>query len=1011
MNTNDTIDSSNSSNSSNTNNTLNKKGNINSTIQYNENIEQIILKLQLQIINITKTQGLRNDFTLLDGILIFTHSKLNILIDDILNNLNVNSSEDVLLVNLKQLVTILNQSWEKLWYPIFKWFQMWRKSIVVNNIDKQKNEYSEFRKMNKNLNKFSNSINDFYRKIIIQINGKFDIANLISDKLILTKLNIDNKKGMNDSVEIGGEKIKLNKDSMINSYILLIFNRCIVYLGSIQKYKISCSKINNFFSIKDFSKVIEFFDIAIKLIPSLGETFFQMGLLYTQCNNFGLATYDFIRGATTINPDNRAILSFKTLFFNPQASISNKIKELVISICADDLDNNKIVNREIIEYYFLAVLGSKISPQIWLDSYNKSFLQNTRINISKLELKLFDKISNRFLKNIQTILKNLLVLIGTFHLLLVSANDNADSKITELKQLNESELKVLNFTFKYINNILQNVIIKAWRKNSDSFEYLAMVRIILFWLQTDSIALEFAKDNQYLAKNLTLLINDIVKSKLTTNNIINNEDILLPRDHLFEEEILLNGFMPILIKFSGLNDQSIFQNDNLANILASHPDASKEENEQKFELRLESVIILSKSLLKEFNKKIEIDMETGLYLVPEVLINSSNMRQMKKKIITLTKNDENSNKPGMFQIDSKKKITSKEETGKVFTMQNLEKQMKNDQKNNTVWGYSGSNAPTAPSVINIKPSDDMIINMGKNSKTFKENVANTVKPNFPEKEGAVITTENTDSSNFYLSSIENSINELMQTSHSKENLAGSTAETTVNSHENANNGGSNNNTITGIKPRLNLSNRDYNHLQNQNQVFPTRLPPGIVPPNALTSPLENELDDENMFNNSNISLPDMYYNQPYMMMPLQQQYPNFNMSYSVEPTTTMQKENVNTTTNLNMNNMNSASNINTMNNINNFSGINNMHGIHNMTNPNNYVTQNITAMNNSASNNNNTNHSGGNQSTNGNVPNNYSYPVQQIPHMNINMFWNQNATNDASNTSNSNNKNNYPYGS
>ena len=431
-------------------------------------IAKAISELEVQLQNIFKSDVLNHDFTIFSGFLTFAQSKLTIFLDSnltvFIDTVKDQKSQNAIQIAVDNIMTLLTLSWEKLWNPIYRWFQLWHQSLVSVN-DSKKIKYPEFRRLNSHLSKFNKVVNEVLMKIIDNILLNLNVEDVVPYRILIKNipiLNEINLKIKKENIEGNNYKrIKVIKDKpVLIQGIMLIFHRCLLYMGCINKYKSIIAKASPHNYMTDFKLSLKYIDTSIILLPSIGESYFQRSLIDLQCNHIGLAVYDLLRASLSSFLDGQALSLYQAIMYNMESPLNNKLKKLISSTYMDALNNTeKLVNREIIEYFPLALIGSKLSSKAWMDSNNKLNLNGSKISLKQLEMMFFEKVSTRYNKNMELILKNLLVLFGSFHLQVIQWLQTPNIRNVSLNELENHDLSLLKFIFKYIVTVMDKVIL------------------------------------------------------------------------------------------------------------------------------------------------------------------------------------------------------------------------------------------------------------------------------------------------------------------------------------------------------------------------------------------------------------------------------------------------------------------------------------------------------------------------------------------------------------------------
>ena len=310
---------------------------------------------------ILRTNQITHDYALLSGFLTFVHSKLLKMTE---NNLNKQKqlyrqykeypSEMTEIFDNHTTVLILDALWGKIYYPIFKWFQTLRNFIVPRKAGEQP-KYFEFRKMSSKISKFYKEVQAFLNSIIslILMDPEIEATDGVPPQVFVF-FNLKKKAAKALPKKL---RLSLKYNDPLANIVRLVLHRCILYLGSAQRYKIMYEKISNRHSVEDFVKSKEYFDLASLLLPSSGETYLQRGMVYIQTDNLGTAVQEFIKGSLAKSPCPAALSNFKTIILENDSTLHLRLDKLILDVHSQDLKGTKIVNREIIEIYFLDIFG------------------------------------------------------------------------------------------------------------------------------------------------------------------------------------------------------------------------------------------------------------------------------------------------------------------------------------------------------------------------------------------------------------------------------------------------------------------------------------------------------------------------------------------------------------------------------------------------------------------------------------------------------------------------------
>lgn len=660
---------------------------------------------------ILRTNQITHDYALLSGFLTFVHSKLLKMTE---NNLNKQKqlyrqykeypSEMTEIFDNHTTVLILDALWGKIYYPIFKWFQTLRNFIVPRKAGEQP-KYFEFRKMSSKISKFYKEVQAFLNSIIslILMDPEIEATDGVPPQVFVF-FNLKKKAAKALPKKL---RLSLKYNDPLANIVRLVLHRCILYLGSAQRYKIMYEKISNRHSVEDFVKSKEYFDLASLLLPSSGETFLQRGMVYIQTDNLGTAVQEFIKGSLAKSPCPAALSNFKTIILENDSTLHLRLDKLILDVHSQDLKGTKIVNREIIELYFLAIFGSYFAPDVWTNPKKPGFLRNG-LAVKTLELTLYEKIASRYIKNIETIYNDLIIGIGGFNLLQLFGNMGPDSRVKILKSntLTRNQLSYLSFVFTYITRIITDVIKEAWNGNHEVYLYLAMLRIIGCWIFANESVLEFAKSNVAFCQAYADLLNDFLASGLVSYGPDNS--VKPKRSYLFEEDIQLRELGFIGDELDDFNDTKIHTSEDCMTRLVGKPHMEDKLSPKEEKLaRLSAIIVTGKQILSYNQCDIHFDTEKTQYKIPDSGIPDM---KFKNNVQKNGRNKSGKQTGAVRHYQQEVKDTLKEKTltknyqQSSSNFSNAKGIIPTEQNSSVV--YSGISVK-APSTFDIKPSFQM----------------------------------------------------------------------------------------------------------------------------------------------------------------------------------------------------------------------------------------------------------------------------------------------------------------
>ncbi|EJS42362.1 ebs1p [Saccharomyces arboricola H-6] len=682
-----------------------------------EDIPAAFNGIKNQLNSILKSNQLFQDYALLNGFLAFVHSKSNALVISSVESQyalqisKISPKTEPVSFDHGKISLILDFSWESVHYPIFKWFQMWRNYILFQKENKkQQTRFIEFRKMTSKMLKFFKTVQSFYLDIINTVYKRYNIYEFLPNKIIEDlKLNaIEGVGSDGDNRAVG----TISNDSPFVVLISTIFHRCMLFLGTAQRYKSLLGESSNKYTVSNFEKSLDFFHLASLMLPSAGETYSQTGAVFLQTGNLGTAMYNFIKGMMTKMPSPVSIKNFQAIMVDNKSFLNRNLHTVIMNTYLQESKGGRTPTREILEFYYLGLFGSMWSPNSWRDDSKPNQLNNG-IKVKHLEVVLYETMSTRYLNNLQTIFNNLIITIGGFHLML---KRRSDIHIKTLEALRSNELDYLKFAFKFIVHIINDIVKKSWSENPEVPEILGMVRVINCWIKSNLMVLQYSQTNIEFVNSMAYLINDIMKKK---PSFIHNINEHLPnRTYWFEEDLTVKGLTFINFQLSDFEDQDeIFEMDhNFDRLIGDPPLCDKKSASSELLLRLRAIVSLSSILLMDNKCGVEWSDDKSRYIFNKNI-----------GLQETFKTSMNSSK----QFGEKTKLQRKTKrlaTNGSISMVNLERQMRNSSLHSSsspTMGYSGSSVPMAPDTFNVKPSGILTGNK-TNSKMFEIEVSDQI---------------------------------------------------------------------------------------------------------------------------------------------------------------------------------------------------------------------------------------------------------------------------------------------
>ncbi|AET39229.1 Ebs1p Ecym_4152 [Eremothecium cymbalariae DBVPG len=620
-----------------------------------------------KLVELLQSRSAVEDLTLLQGFLQLVHSKTqnwwNVYLDP--------KKQSATTPNLLDLI------WKEIHYPIFKWFQQWKSHLLKTFEGKssQERKYIEFRKMNSKFNKVFKIIHKFYYSNIELLFDRFDFKKVLSHS-VMSELNI---------TKVPENRLVLDDSAYFTIFCVMSLQRCLLYLGCCHRYKCINGRISKNVQVSDFSKSMRYFRIATLIVPSVGETYLQKGLVYVQTANYGHAVYEFMRSSLSRMPTDAGVPNLNSIVADPNSSLFIKFQETLKDLRLKERDNNKIINREVLEFYFLAWFASLYAPENWNDK--------TIVDIGHCRDLVLEKVSTRYIKNIELLFQNVLMTIGGFELLIKKVRTSNKSK-----KIPSSCIKYLESAFKFFSHILDTVVAKEWQ-NFGTWEYLAMVRVICVWLKNHPVVLKFGHRHLPFCKALAELVNAIVSNEKYKDKVL--VDHKPKREYFFEEDIMVRDFSAIGHTLSDFNDMNLFQMEKLPERLVGAVD-NKLSSEKEGLLKLSVIVSVAKKFLAHNGVGIKWEESVslfqlgtnGLKVVSPETANSNRHRDQYSKSV-----DGKNVKKSKVKRSDKKSVSIDELEAKL-----IESRGQKSQGENATRVYSGCSVPAAPMSFNVTPS-------------------------------------------------------------------------------------------------------------------------------------------------------------------------------------------------------------------------------------------------------------------------------------------------------------------
>ncbi|SCU89396.1 LAME_0E03290g1_1 [Lachancea meyersii CBS 8951] len=619
-------------------------------------------KYQEQVAGILQTYATVQDDALLGGFLTFAHSKCIQYVDGAENNVEVAQR-------------VMDCCWKNVHYPVLKWFQLWRQHLLAVKVD-QKPRVVELRKMSTKLAKFFKIIHKFYYGVLEKLASEHDLRAIVPEPLLL-QLNLKRPDTHKSSGAAGAatltaataatDKPVLRKDDVRAVSLMFLIHGCLLNLGSCHRYKSMCERPHNGVpDLAHYKKSMRYFNLATLVLPSVGELYLQEGLVYVHVKSFGSSTYSFARSALSRLPSSAGFGNFMNSVCERNSKIFNEIVETFHDV-HKHATRGKIVNREIIETYFLVLFGARFAPELWIGNEQKNLI--SEVMLSHVQQEVMHKTATRYAKNLQLIFQNLILIIAGFDIL-----KTLNRKSVELPQTQANEAKYLEFAMDYISNFVRNAVV-AELTNEKEWVYLAFVRVAECWLMANKTVLHFAHRNTNFCEAMMHLMNEI-HEKTKCREIESSSSHRPHRPYYFQEDVLLREFKPLKYSLSDFKDSDLFNSETSSKAFIGMADKMLSKKEEHA-LRLDAVAVSGKKFL--------LKNACGIQLIDKKFVRSAIKTSAGQK------------------WDSRLNKQNKVTIGGALSSRDIESQTLLDAGAKS-GGYSGSSVPLAPTTLEVRPS-------------------------------------------------------------------------------------------------------------------------------------------------------------------------------------------------------------------------------------------------------------------------------------------------------------------
>lgn len=544
------------------------------------------------------TEALTNvtpDDFLISGILNFVRSKfLSLIIKDINDSIRKSSpgldeSELQLAQNDSKQAdetaeSLIDRVWSDFYHPVFKYYQSQFQDLRNQELHLNRKRSVEIRKLNDKFRKLSKLSSDFYLDLLKHILTQHKVSFIIPEAFYqFLKLTVQ------------PNAIQINKsDNATVVKLVYIVHRSLLFLGSTSRYRSTFSRFLAKTEHEDFNHALEYCHYSELLLPAFGEAHNHIGMVYNAQGDTFLAAYEFLRSALARIPSKLGTQNFQVCLHS-----TSKVIDDLNRLRLENNINNK--NRDkCLSVYFMVLFGFHFNPSRWKRS-ETTFINGTPVKDVKADLyKIITEIASKG-NDVFQIQKLLIMLIGGIAL---SGNAKDSTLTPELT----SHLK---FTFEFVD-IISKFFIEQWNVDkSKCLNLLPFFRLLLSWLRSNKIVLQYAHRDTNFLKNTALLLNILFKY------VYDGDFSHRPkRDQYFLEDVGLKEFTPIDRLLWDFDDGHIFEDldapTKLIGQFKSHD--VKEENR----LRMLAIGCLGKKIISANRVGIKYDADKKVFDVSEL---------------------------------------------------------------------------------------------------------------------------------------------------------------------------------------------------------------------------------------------------------------------------------------------------------------------------------------------------------------------------------------------------------
>lgn len=423
--------------------------------------------------------------------------------------------------NCSQSIQIFDDIWVKIQKPLFDWFRDWKYAISKK---KRRKATVERRVLFQKYTKLFKITHKFYYRILEKLVSSVDVRKFLPTRII-------NDLNLQHLIEKGGKSARVlqSNDQTSMVYLRTVYE-CLFYLGKIHYWFVLLKGGEDAIKNTQIQKSSRYLNLARILLPSEPKTYAQLALLYIKTGDRISAAYFSMRaGSCGTYFKSYSYLFGKTL--NQTKRPSNYFEKGLL----ETSDTQTL---------FLNLLKGFYD--------NDSSISDTRKHMmSVFLLKLKEMLSDE--KDDYLAVRIVGIIIGCFHEIL--RRDNVDIKCLRMDSLDQKYDNYLQWAVATLSKIISVLMDKSFVKKYEKPGYLASVRLIMCWIKSHKVILQFTHRNSAFCQQLAESVNNFSEFDVYGTDLYVKHRPKRP--YLFEEDILLRGFTCIDYMLSDFNDNDI----------------------------------------------------------------------------------------------------------------------------------------------------------------------------------------------------------------------------------------------------------------------------------------------------------------------------------------------------------------------------------------------------------------------------------------------------------------------